>query len=123
MVKGLFDTCILVDYLRGKAEAQDEIDLYEDKSISIITWMEVMAGATVALERETRAFLGQFELIGLEGAVAERAVEIRKNRRIKLPDSIIQASAEVSDLLLITRNTKDFPAGLGFVRIPYEMGP
>ena len=40
-LKALFDTNILVDYLSGIAAAKDEISLYDDKAISIITWMEV----------------------------------------------------------------------------------
>ena len=44
MVKALFDTCILIDYLNGIQSAKDEIELFKDKAISTITWMEVMVG-------------------------------------------------------------------------------
>ena len=42
MVKALFDTNILIDYLTGRSQARAELSLYAEKAISIITWMEVM---------------------------------------------------------------------------------
>ena len=44
MVKALLDTNILIDFLRGLPAARDELNRYEDKAISVITWMEVMVG-------------------------------------------------------------------------------
>ncbi len=46
MVKALFDTNILIDYLNGIPQAREEVALYDDSAISIISWMEVMAGAS-----------------------------------------------------------------------------
>jgi hypothetical protein len=40
---------------------------------------------------------------------------------MKLPDAIIWASARCNGRLLVTRNTKDFPAGDPVVRYPYEV--
>ena len=45
MVKALLDTNILIDYLRGVGAARTELGRYQDKAISIITWMEVLVGA------------------------------------------------------------------------------
>jgi predicted nucleic acid-binding protein len=121
MVKALFDTCILIDHLRGIGLARDAISRYRDRAISRITWIEVMIGANADVEDGTRAFLDEFELVEVDRLVAERAVQVRKARNVKLPDAIIQASAEVGGMLLLTRNTKDFPKGLEFVEIPYEL--
>ena len=49
----LFDTCILIDYLRGVPQARTECDRHADRAISIITWMEVFAGATASDEDDT----------------------------------------------------------------------
>jgi predicted nucleic acid-binding protein len=119
MVKALFDTNILIDYLNGIDQARDEFALYDEKAISIITWMEVMAGASPQVLESTRTFLGRFNLIELTDAIANIAVDLRRNRRIKLPDAIIEASAQAHHMLLVTRNSKDFPAGSPSVRIPY----
>ncbi|WP_426238433.1 type II toxin-antitoxin system VapC family toxin [Pararhizobium sp. DWP1-1-3] len=121
MVKALFDTNILIDYLNGIAQARDELALYEEKAISIISWMEVMAGAREEAEAGTRAFLNGFSLVGLTAPIADLAVTLRRKRRIKLPDAIIEASAQANGMLLITRNTKDFAADSPFVRMPYTI--
>lgn len=119
MVKALFDTNILIDYLNGIAEARDEWDRYSEKNISIITWMEVLIGAKPELAEATRDFLDSIHLILIDETVAERAVVLRQQFKMKLPDAIIWASADVHSMLLVTRNTKDFPANLPGIRIPY----
>jgi predicted nucleic acid-binding protein len=121
MVKVLFDTNILIDYLNGVPDAEQEIGRYREKAISLITWMEVMAGVTEHDEPLVKAFLSQFELLPIDRNVSAEAVNIRRGRRIKLPDAIILASARIHDRVLITRNTKDFPAGVDAdVRMPYR---
>ena len=121
MVKALLDTNILIDFLNGVPEARMELDLYQDKAISIITWMEVMVGAAPELQAATRSFLDGFEIVALDGPVADQAVILRREHRIKLPDAIIWASAQETRSLLVTRNSKDFPATDPSVRIPYDL--
>jgi predicted nucleic acid-binding protein len=53
--------------------------------------------------------------------VAERAFPLSRRGRIKLPDAILQATAEVAVRVLIARNTRDFPSGTLRVRIPYTL--
>lgn len=121
MVTALFDTNILIDYLRGQAKARDELARYTEPAISVITRMEVLIGAAPETEAPTRRFLARFRLIGLDEAIAERAVLIRRSSRIRLPDAIILASAEANSLLLVTRNTKDFDPDSPSVRVPYRL--
>jgi hypothetical protein len=117
----LFDTCILIDYLRGIPQARAECDQHADRAISIITWIEVLAGATADNEDDTRTFLLNFYPVLLMPEVAERAIAIRRTNKIKLPDAIIQATAEVEGRVLITRNTRDFPASASGIRVPYVL--
>jgi predicted nucleic acid-binding protein len=119
MVKALFDTNVLIDYLNGVKDARVELARFEDKAISIVTWMEVMVGTTPANEAGTRAFLAGFAHLPIDEQVAERAVALRRDKRIKLPDAIVWATAQTSDRLLVTRNTKDFAADEPGVRVPY----
>ena len=121
MVKPLFDTNVLIDYLLNVEEARAELRLYRKAAISVISWMEVMAGARPDNEQATRRFLNRFDRIGLDAQIAERAVAVRRERRIKLPDAIIWATANCGALMLVTRNSKDFPAGEPWVRIPYSL--
>ncbi|MDM9623616.1 twitching motility protein PilT [Rhizobium sp. AC44/96] len=121
MVKPLFDTNILIDYLNAVPQAAQEFDRYDTAAISIITWMEVLAGARPDVADATRRFLAGFQIISLEASVAERAVEIRQEYRIKLPDAIIWATADTNSMLLVTRNSKGFPTDTPGVRIPYAL--
>jgi len=121
MVKALFDTNILIDFLNGVPDARDELDRYESKAISIVSWMEVLVGAPPSLEVATRQFLERFDIVALDDRVAERAVAFRKAHKVKLPDAIIWASAQANAMLLVTRNTKNFPVGDPSVRMPYRL--
>jgi predicted nucleic acid-binding protein len=121
MVKALFDTNILIDFLNAVPEARHELARYPERAISVVTWIEVMVGATPSVEAGTRRFLDEFALVALDDRVAEQAVALRRAHRIRLPDAVVWASAQVHALLLVTRNTKDFPAGDPGVRIPYRL--
>jgi predicted nucleic acid-binding protein len=121
-VSELFDTNILIDHLNGVTKATREIGLSRDPAISIITWIEVMTGAS-GQDEETilRAFLLNFECLPISIAVADRAAVIRREKRLKMPDAIILATAEVAGRKLVTRNVKDFPSGMRGVRVPYKV--
>ncbi len=122
MVKALFDTCILIDYLNGIMSAKKEFDLYEDKAISVITWMEIMVGVNNAQKTETEIWLENvFTVIGINDETSHRAVETRKEMRVKLPDAIIFGTAKSTGRLFVTRNTKDFNQNNPAVRVPYEI--
>ncbi|MEI8441845.1 type II toxin-antitoxin system VapC family toxin [Mesorhizobium sp. CGMCC 1.15528] len=83
--------------------------------------MEVMIGVDAHVEDGTRSFLDGFDLVPIDRIVAEGAVAIRRKHRIKLPDAIIWASAETNSMVLVTRNSKDFPEASPSVRIPYKL--
>jgi predicted nucleic acid-binding protein len=119
MVKALFDTNILIDYLNGFEQARAELSRYTDKAISVITWMEVMVGATSETEVAIRSFLSSFVNISIDGATGELAVALRQKHKIKLPDAIVRATAQEHGRILVTRNTRDFSAAEPGIRIPY----
>jgi len=121
MVKALFDTNILVDYLNAVPKARTELQHYPDKAISIITWMEVMVGAGRDVEMATRTFLNGFNILAVDERVAERAVTLRRSHGIKLPHAVIWATAQVHAMLLVTRNTRDFPHGDPGISAPYRL--
>ena len=119
-MKALFDTNILIDYLKGVQSAQAELDRYRQRLISIVTWMEVLAGAHDDAEADViHMFLREFRIVEITRQIAREAVEIRRTRRCRLPDALIWASARAESALLVTRNTKDFPSDDPGVRVPY----
>lgn len=121
-MRALLDTNILIDYLGGVAAAREELARHDDPSISAITWMEVMVGSADAEEGvRLRSFLSGFRLVPIDETVSELAVGIRREHRIRLPDAVIWASARHIGGLLVTRNTRDFPADEPDVRVPYSI--
>jgi predicted nucleic acid-binding protein len=121
-VKAVFDTNILVDYLNGIDAARAEIDGFRDRYISIVTWMEVLAGARSEEEEDViDMFLRDFRVVDVSRRVAREAIALRKARRVRLPDAVIWATARVESALLVTRNTKDFPTADPGVRVPYAV--
>jgi predicted nucleic acid-binding protein len=122
-MRALIDSDVLVDYLQGRSEAADELARYAECCISLISWMEVMVGAgnDVTEEEVCRRFLESFRVLPVTEKVAERTVRLRRSHRLKLPDAIVWASAQEEACLLVTRNTKDFPADDAGVRFPYRI--
>lgn len=119
-MNALFDTNVLIDYLKGIEEAREEIERYSVRLISAVTWMEVLVGGRTEEETDVlEMFLRDFRTVDITRRVAREAIEVRKGRPIRLPDAIIWASARVESALLVTRNSKDFPASEPGVRIPY----
>ena len=122
MTKALFDTNILIDYLNGVEPAKREIERARERFISIVTWMEVLAGAYGAEEEDViDMFLRDFTVVDVTRRVARDAVEIRRTHRIRLSDAIVWASARSESAVLVTRNTKDFPKDASGVRVPYSL--
>ena len=118
----LFDTHILIDHLNGITKATREIGASLDAAISVITWIEVMTGASGQEEEAIlRAFLLNFECLPITVAVADRAAVIRREKRLTMLDAMILATAEVAGRKLVTRNVKDFPVGMRGVKVPYKV--
>ena len=120
-LNALLDSDILLDFLDGHAAAAREIARYHECCVSIISWMEILAGARTQTDEDVRrGFLGHFRLVPLTAQVAEEAVKLRREYQLKLPDAIIWASAITENCLLVSRNTKHFPANQASVRFPYR---
>jgi predicted nucleic acid-binding protein len=120
-LNALIDSDVLLDFLDGYAPAGPELTRYRERCISIISWIDVMAGARTAADEDTRrGFLDHFHIVPLTQRVAEEAVTLRRQYRLKLPDAVIWASAITENCLLVSRNTKDFPASEPGVRFPYR---
>lgn len=117
----VFDTNIVIDALNGVAEADAEYSRYEHVLISRITWMEVLVGSE-GDDSELRDFLEtHFEIIPLDLAVAEIAVQLRRAYHLRLPDAIIWSTAKANEAVLVTRNTKDFDPKWEGIHLPYTL--
>lgn len=118
----LFDSNIVIDLLNGVPTAGPLILGTAPRSVSIVTVIEVLAGAPAPAEEAiAREVLSLFDVLPLDQPVAEGAAILRRTTRLKLPDAVILATARHHGLALVTRNTKDFAPGEPGIVIPYTL--
>ncbi|MEE4450435.1 type II toxin-antitoxin system VapC family toxin [Novosphingobium resinovorum] len=121
-----FDANIVIDALGGIPEARVEmrraVSMGGRLWISRMAWIEVMSKGDGPLLQRTEAFLSGFAIDEVDEQIATRAASLRRERpRLRSPDAIILASAVVRGRILVTRNTKDFPASMPGIRVPYSL--
>ncbi len=120
MSSAAFDTSILIDALRGHADAGAELQRYRQRFISRLTWIEVMTRAQPDDSQQAEAFLSHFSLVEVSDEIARAAAQLRGQRSgLSLHDAVVLASAQIAGRILITRNTKDFSAEMPGIRVPY----
>ena len=59
-------------------------------------------------EEFIREMIEIFRILFIDQKIADMVIDIRRKRRIKLPDAIIAATAKALNLCLVTRNIDDF---------------
>lgn len=121
-----FDSNILIDALVGFEPARLEIRRAAQRGkrpwISRMVWIEVLSKGTEESLRDATAFLSGFGIDEVDEEIAGRAAALRRERiRLKSPDAIILATAQVRGRVLVTRNTKDFSATWPGIRVPYRL--
>ena len=79
-------------------------------SIATITRIEIMSwrNANPKSLKRLELLLSEITQYPLDETVIEVTIKLRQLHKIKTPDAIIAATALVHQLVLITRNTKDF---------------
>ncbi|QJQ32505.1 type II toxin-antitoxin system VapC family toxin [Sphingomonas lacunae] len=116
-----FDTNILIDWLKDDRRATSELSRYKKHRISRIVWTELLAGVPLEERATLQQALSAFEVVEIDARIATAAADIRYRARMKLMDAYILATAQVNGSILITRNTKDFPAEMPGIRVPYTL--
>ncbi|MBL7160632.1 MAG: type II toxin-antitoxin system VapC family toxin [Candidatus Aenigmarchaeota archaeon] len=127
MKKVLIDTDILIDFLRKSEPAKKIIEDVINENIiglvSVITEAELLSGKECNktekkhLVEELLLLMNKLEV---GSAIAKKAGELRRTHNTPLVDSLIAASAIISNSVLYTRNIRHFQKikGLKFVA-PY----
>jgi predicted nucleic acid-binding protein len=77
---------------------------------SAISRLEVLGfpNLTPAEENGLLALLSQFHEVPVSSAVIDKAIQLRRQVKIKSPDAIVAASAVIEGAELVTRNVSDF---------------
>jgi predicted nucleic acid-binding protein len=106
----------------GVEQAKRELLARRRHWISRVTWTEILAGAKPDDESAVEDFLRFFSVIEVSEEIGRRAALIRSRQKtIRLPDALIWTSAQTTGRILVTRNTRDFPAKMPGIRVPYTL--
>ena len=116
-----FDTNIVIDWLLRRPAAKAEILRYRRHRISRVVWTEVLAGGPLEQRDVVRELIAPFEVVEIDARIAAAAADIQHRSRMRLLDAFILATAQVNGAILITRNTRDFPANMPGIRVPYTL--
>ncbi|MEO6322910.1 MAG: type II toxin-antitoxin system VapC family toxin [Polaromonas sp.] len=104
----LLDTNFILGMLKSTPEILEVLASKRLRSsqcaFSAITRMELLGFPGIKPEEEAliRDRLGQFVYLAISPAVEDRAIELRRTRRVKLPDAVIAATALCHGLELLT---------------------
>ena len=121
----LFDTDVLIDYLRGRSAAVEYLELLPVvPAVSAITIAELYAGVREGMERDALDGLTDtLSVIDVSQEIARLGGLIRRDyfnsHGVGINDAMIAATAEVENRSLVALNRKHFPT-LADVIIPYR---
>jgi predicted nucleic acid-binding protein len=82
----------------------------DEPLLSSITKIETLGYNFKSVEEQItmETFINGSTVLEINNDIVNKTIELRKIKKIKLPDAIIAATALVHNLTLITRNTSDF---------------
>ena len=119
----LLDSNILIYGSKPGNEFMDEWLLPDAANLSAISIPEVLGfpGLTTEDEAMFEALFANLHLHEVSITILRKAAELRRNRRMKLGDSIVAATALTIGADLVTRNVDDFKhlAGMRIIN-PFE---
>ena len=104
-MKLLLDTNIILYFLSGRLkEPLTDNDYYA----SVITQLELLSYPSLEKKEESsiEEFLKQIEIVDLNHVINKKTVEIRKKYQLKLPDSIIVATAIFLDVEILSNDLR-----------------
>jgi len=109
-MKYLVDSNIIIYHLNGESTASNFLKQnHNNIAISIVTYLEVLSfNFDDDTQQDIEKLLESFAIINFTINVAKQAVKNRKITNIKVPDNIIASTAQIHNLILVTRNVKDF---------------
>ena len=121
-----FDTNVIIDALLGIEAAIAELEYAAAGGaplwVSRMVWVEILSKGTPEEIRSAKVYLARFSTDELDQETAVLAGALRRERpRLRSPDAIILATAQLRGRILVTRNTRDFSAEMPGVRIPYTL--
>lgn len=126
----LIDTCVFIDYLTERlpeatSKWLEEIVVSGMACTSAIVYHELLTGAsTDRAKKIVEDLIASIETIPIDQKIAAEAASLRlawrkEGKTLSMADALIGATAKLKDCVVVTGNTKDFPALLAID--PYSL--
>ena len=102
------DTNILIGYLNDDKKVVDQLLVWREAGkhffISVITEVELLSFPFLTGEEiaKIKQFLQEFTIIPLDTQLAQMAAEIRRKCKTKLGDSVVIATAKLTNSVLVS---------------------
>lgn len=103
----LLDTNVILGFLNGNAKINSFFEKQLMKShlhVSQVTRMELLGYPNISPDEEKflKSLLSQVKILPIDDTVCDQAIDLRKEKKLKLPDALIAATAISFNLVLIT---------------------
>ena len=106
----VLDSNILIEAAKPGGERLAPYLAHPEACISIVSRIEALGYHLLKDEEDAviRQSLAGLPELGLDAEIAERAIALRRQRRMKLGDAMIAGTALEYEVPLVTRNEHDF---------------
>jgi hypothetical protein len=107
----LLDSNVVINYLEGSLSSSAiqrlNIIVDEEPIVSVLTKIETLGFNFKTVEQQTiiETFINNSNILELNNEIVNKTIELRKSKKIKLPDAIIAATAIVHQLTLISSDS------------------
>ncbi len=113
MERILIDSCIVIDFIKGISEIEQEIDKIPKPCINFVIEMELIQGARNKYELQMiKKKLELFWILPMQDEIAKLSSQLINayslSHNLEIPDGIIASTALIYKLPLYTYNIKDF---------------
>jgi predicted nucleic acid-binding protein len=120
-MNALIDTGLLLDYLKGEKRAAKAMEGCAHRSISVVTWLELMAACPDGLSEPTRGFLRSFERLSVSESIADEALRLMTaHPGLTLSRALTWASANVNQLVYMTTDARWLVKADSNIVVPYK---
>lgn len=106
--RSLLDSNVILGLIKGHEPAVSMVRQHGSETLqfaySSISRMEVLGFPAITTEEETAiaAMLGRLQHLPVTMAIEDAAISLRRAHKIRLPDAIILATAQIHRLTLLT---------------------
>ena len=100
----VLDTSVIILLLKSETipEAFNHFELF----VSIVSRMELLSKPDITQEDERviQGFLSNVTVVGIDDSIESTVITLRRSKKLKLPDSIIAATAIILNATLLTHD-------------------